>query len=316
MGPPRIRVLAGAGALAVAAGFLAPLDESFDAIGAFRLHLAVAGAVLTLVALGLRDVRTALLAGAATAVAVASLGPVWQAPTDPEAPEARDGPALTLVAANLYIDNPTPAALWPALLADAPDVIVTVETTVRQLAAAPPELDARYPHRVLHRAEDALRTAIFSRFPLTEGRLHLNNTIAPTGADAVLRVPGAAPLHLVGVHLSRPDEGLQYRQARALARITAGHARSLVIGDFNATPWSHALALAARASRTQPNGGFRITWRGGYPTALGRLYDPIGQQIDHALIPEGIAVEEIAPFALPGSDHAGLRLRLRLPTAP
>ena len=294
----------------MAAGFLGPLHEGFDAVASFRLHGVglAAGAFLLATAVGAWG--GAALAVGALGLGLATLGPVWQ-----PLPPPGDGPALTLFVGNLSARNDRPAALWQRVLAVEADVLVAVETTRAVFDAAPSALAARYPHRILHDGPEALRVAILSRWPLSDARLHLDNTVAPTGADrGGDAAGGSAVLGLVGVHLSRPVEGLQMAQARALGPIAARLGRPLIVaGDFNAESWTHAVRLAAEASGTRPLGGWRRTWAGGYPTPIGEIPAPLGHQIDHLLVSPGIGVAMLRAVGLPGSDHRGLVARLSLP---
>jgi len=303
------QALAAAAFATVAAGFLGPLHEGFDAVASFRLHGVGLGAGALLLATAVGAWGAAVPAAGALGLGLATLGPVWQ-----PLPPPGDGPALTLFVGNLSARNDRPAALWQRVLTVEADVLVAVETTRAVFDAAPSALAARYPHRILHDGPEALRVAILSRWPLSDARLHLDNTVAPTGAQAVVTLPGGAQLGLVGVHLSRPVEGLQMAQARALGPIAVRLGRPLIVaGDFNAESWTHAVRLAAESSGTRPLGGWRRTWVGTYPTPIGEIPAPVGHQIDHLLVSPGIGVAILGTVGLPGSDHRGLVARLTLP---
>jgi hypothetical protein len=73
------------------------------------------------------------------------------------------------------------------------------------------------------------------------------------------------------------------------------------------------VARAAEVTGTRILGGYRVTWRGAYRTPLGPLAAPWGHQIDQILLSPRIGVEAVKTVALPGSDHRGLFLRLRIP---
>ena len=86
----------------------------------------------------------------------------------------------------------------------------------------------------------------------------------------------------------------------------------IVAGDFNAAPWSWVVARAAEVTGTDVLGGTRVTWKGSYRTPFGPLPEPWGHQIDQILLSEGIGVASVETLDLPGSDHLGLLLRLRI----
>ena len=157
-------------------------------------------------------------------------------------------------------------------------------------------------------------TAIWSKYPLDNATVYLNNNVAPTGAAATVELGDGLRLGLIGAHFSRPYERLHMTQAAALRGIAEPLARPLVIaGDFNAAPWVRVVARAAEVTGTSILGGYRVTWSGSYPTPLGALSEPWGHQIDQVLLSPEIGVVAVETLALPGSDHRGVLLRLRIP---
>ena len=295
-------------------GYAGQLDPALEVIANFRLHLAVLAGVLGLV-LGLAGRRRgAGLALLATLIAVAGLGPVLGPAERPGAQNSDGGRPLTLLYANLRAANPEPAALAAMLLAADADILITSETT-RAVAEGAGGLAAGYPYRLVHSGEsEALRTAIWSKFPLGDGVLYLNNTVAPTAAAAIAELGGGVRLGLVGAHFSRPFERLHRTQVAALGPMAARLGRPLIVaGDFNAAPWSWLVARAAEVTGTEVLGGYRVTWKGRYRTPLGPLPEPWGHQIDQILLSAGIGVVSVETLDLPGSDHRGLFVRLRIP---
>ena len=301
-----IAVLVGATALGIVAGFGGGWWPLLDLVAAFRVHLGVLAALLALVAALGRHWRLAGAGAGLALVAGASLGPALESPAP-----AGSGRTLSVLYGNVHDANPVPGALAAALLARGADVLVTSETS-RDLAG---RLAGPYPHRlVADTGGRTKRTAVWSRFPLRATRFYLDNTVAPPGASAAIDLGPGLRVGLIGVHLSRPTESVQPAQVAALREIAAGLPRPLVvIGDFNAAPWTATLARAARLTETRIAGGYRITWRGVYETLLGTLPEPWGHQIDHVLVSDGIGIEAVETVPLPGSDHAGLLARLRLP---
>ncbi len=300
--------------LLVLAGYAGHWGPALEVIANFRLHLAVLSGALGMV-LGLARLRrSAGLALLTTLIAAAGLGPALDLAERPG-----DGRPLTLLYANLWDRNPQPQALAAMLRALDADILITSETT-RSVVEGAGGLRAAYPYRlVTSGAGEALRTAIWSKFPLRDGELYLNNTVAPTAAAAIADLGGGATLSLIGAHFSRPFERLHQVQAEALGPIAKklGRARLghplIVAGDFNAAPWSWVVARAAEVTGTDVLGGYRVTWKGSYPTPLGPLPEPWGHQIDQILLSEGIGVEAVGTLSLPGSDHRGLLVRLRIP---
>lgn len=306
MMPRLLGALALLTALAVAAGFAGHWLPLLDLVAAFRLHLAVLAGLLTLAALAARRWRAAGLAAAAALIAVLGLGPALE-----PAERAGEGRPLVVLFGNVGDRNSEAAALVDALVAHRADVLVTAETA----NAVAQRLARHYPYRLApHTPYHQVRTAIWSRFPMRDGRIHLDDSTGPISASAVIDLGDGRALGLVGVHFGRPTLGFLPGQTYGLARIAGGLPQPLVIiGDFNATPWSATVALAARLTGAQAVGGYRVTWRGAYETPLGALPEPWGHQIDQILVSDGIGVEAVETVAMPGSDHMGLLARLRIP---
>jgi endonuclease/exonuclease/phosphatase (EEP) superfamily protein YafD len=296
------------------AGYAGRWHPTLEAIANFRLHLAVLAGVLGM-ALGLaRRRRAAGFALLTTLIAAAGLGPVFDPAERPGAQVSDGGRPLTLLYANLRNSNPEPAALAAMLRAIDADILITSETP-RAVVEGAGGLAAAYPYRLVRSgAGEALRTAIWSKYPLRGGVLYLNNTVAPTAAAAIADLGGGATLGLIGAHFSRPLERLSRIQAEALGPMASRLGHPLIVaGDFNASPWSWVVARAAEVTGTQILGGYRVTWKGSYRTPLGPLPEPWGHQIDQILLSAGIGVVSVETLDLPGSDHLGLLLRLRIP---
>jgi len=278
---------------------------ALEALANFQLHLAAVAAVLGLLLALARNWRGAGLALLAAIGAAAGLGPIYGSPERPGT-----GRPLTLLYANVSDRNPAPQALAETLRAVQADILITSETQ-GALAVA---LTAAYPHRLVHAGGEARRTAIWSKYPLSDTMLYLNNTVAPTGAAATVELGDGLRLGVIGAHFSRPFERLDMIQAEALGPISEKLARPLVIaGDFNAAPWTRPVARSAEVTGTRILGGYRVTWKGGYPTPLFPVPEPWGHQIDQILLSPGIGVAEVETVPLPGSDHRGVLVRLRIP---
>jgi len=301
-------------ALATLAGYAASLGPALETLTNFRLHLAVLAGALGLVAVLARLWRSAGLALLTALIAVAGLGPALESAQRPGATPSEGDRVITLLYANLRGGNPEVAALTAMLRGVDADILITSETT-GPVVEGVDGLRAAYPYNFIRPGSGAVkRTAIWSKFPLLGGELYLNNTVAPTAAVSTADLGDGLMLGLIGAHFSRPFEGLHHIQADALGPIAARLGRPLVVAaDFNAAPWSPLVARAAMASGTRVLGGYRVTWKGEYLTPLGSVPELWGHQIDNLLLSDGIGVEMVETLELPGSDHLGVFVRLRVP---
>lgn len=293
----------------VVAGYFGGFVFKFDVLAHFRLHLLILCLPVAVLALALRNWSAFWRSLVTAVIALAGLGVLWEAPD-------RDGGTMpiTIMAANLYQDNTELEEMKRALLSADADVLVTMETTKATMTGEN-SLALKYPYRLsLSTSGQTLRTVIWSRFPMRDGHLLLEDLVEPTGAHAVISVKPNVEFTLLGVHFAHNLGGNQRDQIEALDLIAESLPNPLVIiGDFNATAWSHALRRVEDLTATKRVGGFRITWRGAYPGMLSAIKAPIGLQIDHALVSESIGVRSIRTLTVPGSDHMALLADLSLP---
>lgn len=288
----------------------------FDAISAFLPQIVAVAAVIGLWALARRRIAAGLIA--LVAIAAAALG----------APEAlrsplRDDPAgpsraLTLATANLFYGNDDLPGLIAALDDIAADVLVTIETP-RALWDAPGALAARYPHRIF----DAMPgrpwgVAVWSALPFADGAPPAKGG-NPRHVIARLDLgDGGAPMRVMGLHMDWPVFGEQARILDDFDRFWRAFrppGAVMIAGDFNAAPWSAAVARVAAVSGARVVDGLRMTWTGGVGGQAGRMFVPGGLPIDHVLLSPGVGVRGARTLALPGSDHRAVIVEARVPQA-
>ena len=295
--------------IAVVLGHLGGYIFVLDMLAHFRLHLLLLCIPLSLVAALERNFRAAWNCFAAGILALAGLGVLWEDPV-----RDIDGIDVTVMTANLYHGNDQPEEMKRVLLAADPDVLVTMETT-KSVMTGENSLALRYPFRLsLSTTGQTLRTVIWSKFPMRDGRLLLEDRIEPTGAHAIIEVQPDVEFTVLGLHFAHNLHGNQKQQIEALNVIAETlPTPRVIVGDFNATAWSHALKRVEELTSTRRTGGFRITWRGVYPTVFGYVPAPMGLQIDHTLVTESIGVRSVDTLKIPGSDHLAERVQIVLP---
>lgn len=291
-------------------GYGGALIFQLDGFAHLRLHFVILALLVAFLAAVVRRWTAVLRAVGAAVLAVAGLAPLWEpAPDGPE-----EGFRLTVMTANLSNENPALDRARAALLKADADILVTQETTKAMMTGAT-SLARLYPYRLsLSTSGQILRTVIWSRYPMRDGELMLEDTVEPTGAIAVVDLADGRELLVVGLHMAHAVFGTQGAQIEALpGRLSDRPEPRVLLGDFNATPWSWALSRIGDLSGTRRLPGYRVTWRGVYPTLLGDLRAPLGQPIDHILASPGIGVSEVRTVSIPGSDHLGLMATLWLP---
>ena len=166
-------------------------------------------------------------------------------------------------------------------------------------------LAARYPHQIECFAVPYCELAILSKFPMASS-MSRAEWKGPAMILAKLG-PELGNLTIMGVHFLRfPHSQVQFRQTRALGDFidtVPGH--KLVVGDFNATPFSRITrTLAGQTGLT------RLTR---LPTWPSFVHLP-QMAIDHIFASPGIRILESERIGKPaGSDHYPIIMKLAVP---
>nr|WP_260407864.1 endonuclease/exonuclease/phosphatase family protein [Planomonospora venezuelensis] len=193
-----------------------------------------------------------------------------------------------------------------------PDVLSTQELTpgmVEKLDAA--GLGQLLPHRVLQDEWSAGGSGLYSRHPMTP----LENLFRPIGHNmpaAVITLPGAKPVEFVDVHPYPPLGSQVHDWTAAIGAFPPASPDTIRIlaGDFNAS-LDHAVmrrfldkGYADAADRAGQ--GLTPTW------PAGKSIPPL-ITIDHVVVDERVAVNEVSVHTVPGTDHRAVFADLRLP---
>jgi endonuclease/exonuclease/phosphatase (EEP) superfamily protein YafD len=284
---------------------LGQLWVAFDVFAQFFLQFAV----VTLAFLIGRIVRRARLT-TALVLLIAGLAAIgaWphlasRAPRVLDVPKAGER-ALTFASFNTWYGNPDREALRAEIERLGADVVTLIELAPdkRPMLA---DLRPHYPHQADCFEINFCNLAILSKIPLggSEARVGWEGPpliAARLGAEA----GGVA---VIGVHTIRfPHSRAQFRQILALSNfIAAMPGRKVVMGDFNATPFSRITAtLAART------GLVRLTSLPSWPAQFGLPQFAI----DHIFASSSIRAIEGQRIGEPaGSDHFPVAIRLALP---
>lgn len=288
---------------ATAAGFAGALWWGLDLLAHFRVQY-LAAATACAIALALLRRSWALVPAAVVAVNAAAVAPLFVGTAEAAAPGAEP---LRLVSFNVHRANPNHDEIARYLHEAGADLAAVLELTPEALAA----LKTRFPDHVLiaEPRTDSFGIALISRLPLrTSEILHLGPSALP--AIAVSFERGGERYDLLALHPLPPVSGETSRDRDAVlaeaarwARSRPGHA--IVLGDLNATPWSHAFrALLERGQleSSQRGRGLQASW----PRDLW----PLSIAIDHCLHGRGLVTVQrrLGPFL--GSDHRPLHVSL------
>ncbi len=205
---------------------------------------------------------------------------------------------------NSWYDNPDIDAVRMEIERIDADIITLVEfgphhrPILKQLAS-------RYPYHVECFAVDFCHMAILSKLPILSGE-GKTGWKGPPIITAKLG-PEAGNLQVFGVHTIRfPHSRAQFNQIAGFVELLAAiPGRKLVMGDFNATPYSRIIHTVE-----QNLGLVRLS---GLPTWPSQLNLP-QVAIDHIFVTPGIRQLESQQIGEPaGSDHYPVLLKIAVP---
>lgn len=283
--------------LAIAAGWLSRLWVTFDLFNFFLLQfLAIAVACLT----GFVMPRARLLSAAVVLLAALAAIGLWPQAANRYATggEPRQPGGLKIMSFNSYKHNDGVEAIAAAVRRHDPDLLALVEITSRQRALLE-LLRKDYPYQIDCSHQLTCRIAVLSKRPMTAREARPRRR-TPGLVRVTLKVGGQS-LTVIATHTVRlPYLREQLRQMHALADYTRRFpGPKVIVGDFNATPFSRMLDTFVRHSRLR-----RVTNLPTFPTR----WLPLPQlAIDHVFLsPE---VDLLSPVRIgdnAGSDHAPL----------
>ncbi len=206
----------------------------------------------------------------------------------------------SVLSANLYDFNRRRNEVLASILASDADLVGVQEV----LAGDEAVFAAQWPYRVWP-GRELMASALLSRHPITRSTIHDLDDFALIDADVSL--PDGS-LRVLVVHLWSPKKpssaNRRDAQLQRLAKLIAERAGPvLLLGDHNCTLASPAMAVLRDVGLLPPPGLRPATW----PAWLG----PCGTDLDHVL-GRSVRLSPATAVNLPGSDHRGLRLLMRL----
>jgi endonuclease/exonuclease/phosphatase (EEP) superfamily protein YafD len=293
---------------------------TLDVLSHFHVQylLLLSGATLGL--LWLRAKRSALLLLPALAVNIVLIAPFWL-PAYPtvEAASAEEVAPLRVMAMNISTSNAGYGEVVARIRSENPDIVYLSEVREDLVTLLQAELGASYPVQYAEPSRHTLGVAILARDP--------NVQVQTVGfGDDVGRMRRrylradfdwhGTPVTLAGIHPLPPMRGgwaeSRDREIDAMAQLAQEVGRPFIlVGDFNAAPWSQPMQALTRETDLAYAGGFAgilPTWFLG-PPALKYL---LGAPLDHMLTSRDWI--EIGYKRLPGirSDHVPVQVDLVL----
>ncbi|MDQ3078341.1 MAG: endonuclease/exonuclease/phosphatase family protein [Pseudomonadota bacterium] len=220
------------------------------------------------------------------------------------------GRSLSLLNANVLLNNDDYAPLLKLVAERRPEVLLLLEPGTQWAKAVAPLADD-YPYRLSEPVPNTYGMMLMSRLPMT-GRLnHLLQPGIPS-AEVRLTLRGGQEVILHALHPEPPwpgdDSGERDAELVATGRKVRNSGRaSIVIGDLNDVAWSRTSRLFQKvAGMGDPRIG-----RGFYPTFTAE-YPLLRWPLDHLFVSPHFEIVEIDRLGDIGSDHFPIFFRICL----
>ena len=201
---------------------------------------------------------------------------------------AAGSPTIEVMSFNVGVSNPNRAAIAAFIGEESPDVAFIFESSFEwedtiEAADLPLQIITKVPRGQLAGVTVLVKPVLLPR-PIETG-------IGPEAAAISLGL-GDERIEVLGVHPPSPTTAVRAAardriMAAATDWVKARAGEVVVVGDFNATPWSHpfrTLRGGAHLVDTLAGSGFQPSW----PSGWGPLMVPI----DHVLHTEGLGSED------------------------
>jgi endonuclease/exonuclease/phosphatase (EEP) superfamily protein YafD len=301
-----LRIMFVVGAVGVAAltatAFLARWTQPFEIFSHFRLHYAFAGAGLIVALVLLKQQRAAMLAARTLVANIIAIGAALTGSAETTAAAT----TTRIIWANLQRRQASLDAIATLARSERADIVALTELPSERIEAVRRAFPDFACFIADAEATSPTATLVASRLPCTGGAAP--TTLRPYAAQYA----DIGAIRIAAVH-GRPPWNNERTLDRdtvnlAGANIARAHPHAILVGDFNATPWSpHLLDLRRMGFRRVPCGGpLTRTWRS-------QEFPFYALPIDHVLVTPSVRVASCRVGAGNGSDHHPLIVEIATP---
>lgn len=281
------------------AGFMGHLSWAFDMFAHFRVQMALAAAGLVVFHAIMQQKWAVRLAVALLIVNFALVAPYFSWTSSVLAdPETKP---LRVMSFNVLFENKEFDAILNTIAVSEADIVGLVELTP-ELATRLPELHRQYPYQYVVADTGHLGSALLSKLPFTEREmLHLGEAEFATLrgefeiAGKLVSTLITHPLPPLGAHAANLRDT---QLADISSYVQTLDTAVILMGDFNATPWSQPMRSLVRETglhNTALGQGLTPTW-------FSSIY-PFGIAIDHVLVSAEFDTLSHGVGSASGSDH-------------
>lgn len=219
---------------------------------------------------------------------------------------------IKLMSFNVWGNNPSRKKAIQLIEDEDPDILTVLEYCERWTGILK-QLDERYPFQVLEPRWHGFGIAVFSKYPIKSSEVHqLASKLTDNPAIFVDIEIGDQSLRIAGIHALSPTDHIRLDiRNKQLAEMSMMLSRSedptIVMGDFNCTPWSPYLSDLIKTT------GYRDSRQGfGFQPSFPAGLWPLRIPIDQAFVSKQIHVHERRMGKSAGSDHLPLILEVSI----
>ena len=292
-----------------------------DNLGNLQLQWSFAAVVMLALTIRLPRLLLSLLFGVYALLIGIHFAPFyWPAPAT-----ADSSPLIRIAQLNLRYWNPNIDDIVADLAQRPYDVVVLQEISDESLASVS-RLTDTYSHSIgsASAARFGSRHALFSRWPLTDRRVHdlgyLEGRVIDVG---VVFEPADTTIRMLTLHPGAPRSDTLWQLRNSTLEFVGGlvgdssHPWQVVVGDLNVSPWSphwHRLLISGKLKNTARGQGYIPSWSPFYVDHPGRYLT--SNYLDHSLVTEGLVTVGKVYRTVTGSDHALVETRLAIKRQP
>lgn len=295
-------------------GFFGRFHWLLDLFAHFRVQYALIALLFLLLARLAKQRMSTRLALLILAINLVQIAPYYLPTpfiTGLASAETENKPTLRVMTTNVNSSIGNEQRAIESILASGADVVAIIELNPT-LAAQLASIRSEYPFQILQTMENShFGIALLSKIPLErQDVLWLEPNFTPTLYAEIL--VDNTPVAILATHPSPPilkyGTDLRTQRFAALAEfVSATSIPTLVIGDLNATPWSHDMRNLLNNTRLHDS----ALGHGLQPTWLRRQY-PFGIPIDYVLASAEFRTLDHAVEPSIDSDHFPVVVTLQL----
>lgn len=220
---------------------------------------------------------------------------------------------LRVMILNIYTENSNYQAVVEQILSQNPDLVFISEAEPPLMTVFEQQLSTQYPHILDESTFGTRGQAWLSKYPFTSEAVPVGSGRRSRNLEVIHLTWQGQPITLAGVHPIAPL-GQRWAESRDtyLADVKAWCLQQpntpfVLLGDFNATPWSVPMSVLIRETGMQHAGqgfGLAHTWQWGTPL--------LSAPIDYVLTSSHWQTQTYDADGDIGSDHIPLTVDLIL----